>query len=472
MVNERWPVELAVDPETLEHPLKFKTALAKARNRLLKAAMSENIATVDPHRLQFHGVPTQRLINLYEKFGAGGWGAVITGSISVDHKHYEGPGAMIISRECESEARRAQFRRLTEAAKSHKGLILAQLNHNGRQTLATVNPTPYSASDVQLETQMKGSFFGKPLPLTLEQIQTEVVDRFVYAALFAYDTGFNGVQIAAAFGTILSQFLSPSTNLRNDEYGGSLKNRCRVIDEIYYGIRSKIPAGSGFIVSIKLNSAEFQNGGLETNDVVNMAKHFDELGFDFIELTGGNLEAPRMEHVKESTKKREAYFIEFAAAIKPNIQNAIVYLTGGFRTAPAMIAAIRNNETDGIGLARAAAAEPDLPKKIINQGIQSAAATVFADNFMISMPAANTQLAQAGSSDLSETNGDLCHGISDFSNPAEAEIYQKAMFKWFGDLCEAGSKGRAEIGVFEYHTRSKNAPQEHKGFLKRLLESI
>uniref|UniRef100_A0A1I7RMH8 Oxidored_FMN domain-containing protein n=2 Tax=Bursaphelenchus xylophilus TaxID=6326 RepID=A0A1I7RMH8_BURXY len=203
-----------------------------------------------------------------------------------------------------------------------------------------------------------------------------------------------------------------------------------------------------------------------------MAKHFDELGFDFIELTGGNLEAARMGHVKESTKKREAYFIEFAGAIKPNIQNAAIYLTGGFRTAPAMVAAIRNNETDGIGLARPAAAEPDLPKKIINHGVQSCAATIFADDFMISMPAANTQLAQAGSSDVSECHGDLCHGISDFSNPDEAETYKNAMFKWFGELCEAGSKGRAEIGVFEYHTRSKNAPHEHKGFIRRLLESI
>lgn len=91
---------------------------------------------------------------------------------------------------------------------------------------------------------------------------------------------------------------------------------------------------------------------------------------------------------------------------------------------------------------------------------------------MVSMPAAGTQLAQCGSTDLAEVQGDLCAGISDFSNPDEAEPYKQAMFAWFAGVCEAGKRGRAEVGVFEYHTRSKHAPKEHKSLIRKLMEAI
>lgn len=196
------------------------------------------------------------------------------------------------------------------------------------------------------------------------------------------------------------------------------------------------------------------------------------VGFDFIELTGGNFEKTGFENTKESTVKREAYFVEFAGAIKPHIQNAQIYLTGGFKSAPAMVAAINNNDTDGVGLGRPAAAEPDLPKKILSGAVQSASKNLFDADFMISMPAANTQLAQIGSTDVNEARGDLTYGVNDFSNPDEAEPYKMAMFTWFGALCEAGRKGRAELGVFEYHTKSKTSPPEHKGLIQKILDAI
>jgi 2,4-dienoyl-CoA reductase-like NADH-dependent reductase (Old Yellow Enzyme family) len=142
----------------------------------------------------------------------------------------------VISQETDSEGKRSQLQKLAKAAKSNGALIIAQLNHCGRQTPSNINAAPFSASDVQLTVRIKTSF-GKPVPLTKEQIKTEVIDRFVYAALQCYEAGFDGIELHAAHGYLLTQFLSPTTNVRTDEYGGSAENRSRIVEEIYRAIR-------------------------------------------------------------------------------------------------------------------------------------------------------------------------------------------------------------------------------------------
>ncbi|KAI6176115.1 Oxidored-FMN domain-containing protein [Aphelenchoides bicaudatus] len=467
MVKARIPVEQPTNAAVLGEALKFKTSGKVARNRFMKSAMSELISSYSTD-LKASGIPTQRVINLYEKFGNGGFGLVLTGNISVEHNHIEAPGAMAISKEGDSRESRLQFRRLAEAGKSGGALFIGQLNHGGRQTFANINPNPFAVSDIPLlGIEMKGSAFGKPVALRTEQIKTEVIDRFVFAANRLHEAGFDGVELHAGLGFLLSGFLSPDTNNRTDKYGGTVEDRVRILDEIYRAIRSEIPERTGFIIGIKLNSAEFQKGGLEQNEIIKIAQIIDKIGYDFIELTGGTYEAPKFFHEKESTRKREAFFIEFSGAIRSNIKNAVVYLCGGFRTVPGMVSAVKNGDTDGVSIARPAAAEPDLPRKILNHGVQSAVLTQFENDFMTGLPAAQTQLAQAGSSDLREANGDVCYGISDFSDDAEANKFKEGLMAWYGDAVAIGKQGRMVKGVFEFKTRHKDV----YGGLKNILKS-
>lgn len=171
-----------------------------------------------------------------------------------------------------------------------------------------------------------------------------------------------------------------------------MENRVRVVKEVYNAIRAELPASTGFIIGIKVNSVEFQEDGNSTDDAIQIAKALDAIGFDFLELSGGTYEKFQFFHAKDSTKKREAFFGEFASAIKPHIKNAVVYLTGGFRTVPAMVGAIQSGETDGIGIGRPVTAEPDLPKKLLSGKINGVPYSNFEHDFIVSLNICLTQV--------------------------------------------------------------------------------
>ncbi|KAK6021974.1 oxidoreductase, FAD/FMN-binding protein, partial [Ostertagia ostertagi] len=276
-VHARLPAE-CVDVSILGEQLKFRNGRT-AKNRFLKAALTERISTWDPNNLKETGIPTESLVNLYDKWGHGGFGMILTGNICVDPFNLESAGNVVFSKENDSPRLREMTSSLLAAMRQDGALAIAQLSHAGRQTPQSVNPHPFSCSEVQLLAKRRFMGFGKPIALTEEQIKTEVVDRFVYAAKFAYDQGFDGVQLHGAHGYLLSQFMSPSTNKRTDKYGGSVENRTRVVREIFEGIRvqanrsvmllisgKKIDASTGFLIGIKTNSVEFQDGGLDEND--------------------------------------------------------------------------------------------------------------------------------------------------------------------------------------------------------------
>lgn len=190
-------------------------------------------------------------------------------------------------------------------------------------------------------------------------------------------------------GYLLAQFLSQTTNKRTDEYGGPLSNRARIIFEIIDAIRGRVEDKS-FIIGIKINSVEFQEGGFTPEDCRDLCVQLEEHGVDFVELSGGTYQAIGFIHKRESTKKREAYFLDFADMIVPQLKKTKVYVTGGLRTTAAMVAAL--DTVHGVGLGRPLCFEFDLPKKILEGKVQGIINNKFdQDDFVITNVAAGAE---------------------------------------------------------------------------------
>jgi 2,4-dienoyl-CoA reductase-like NADH-dependent reductase (Old Yellow Enzyme family) len=195
----------------------------------------------------------------------------------------------------------------------------------------------------------------------------ETVKWWAETARLCYEVGFDGVQIHCAHGYLLALFLSLTMNKWTDEYGGSFENRCGIDFEIIDEVMRAVPDRK-FIICVKLNSVECQPGGETPEDYRNLCSKLEEAGIDFLDLSGGTFERRAFEHKKESTKAREAYFIEFAEAIRPMLKKTVLYVTEGFRTASSMASAIRTGACDGVGIGRLLGAEPYLCKNSRGQG--------------------------------------------------------------------------------------------------------
>jgi len=332
-------------------------------NRLVKAAMTERLADVR------NGV-TDRHVTLYRRWGEGGIGLMITGNIMIDRYNLEAAGNVVIDGPL-SEAQAAKLSEWSTAAKAHGAKIIVQLSHAGRQTPKQVNPHPVSASDVALD--LPGGLSAPPRAMTGEEISL-VIERFAQATRVLRAHGFDGVQIHAAHGYLLNQFLSPRTNLRTDEWGGSLENRARLLLEVVRACKAE--AGSGFAVSVKLNSTDFQKGGFSSEDSMAVIEMLNAEGLDFVEISGGTYEQPRMfdteglkdgeePKVKASTRVREAYFLDYAREVQARAQMPLM-VTGGFRSAAAMNYALGGGEADLIGLARPLCVETDGPARLMS----------------------------------------------------------------------------------------------------------
>jgi len=211
---------------------------------------------------------------------------------------------------------------------------------------------------------MPSSLYIQPRPLEEEEI-LDLIERYGNAALLAKESGMGGAQIHGAHGYLVSQFLSPLTNLRTDKWGGSLENRARFVLEIYRNMRKKV--GANFPLSIKINSADFQRGAFTEEESTEVIRLLDAEGMDLIEVSGGTYERAAMvgTQQKESTKQREAYFIDFIVKVRELI-NTPLMLTGGFRTASTMNAAVMNNELDFIGLGRPFCVFPNVASELIS----------------------------------------------------------------------------------------------------------
>ena len=248
--------------------------------------------------------------------------------------------------------------------------LWAQISHAGRQTQKNVNPHPKAPSAVKLG--LPGGQFGEPVALTAAEIQ-DIVQRFGVCAAAVKEAGFTGVQVHAAHGYLLSQFLSPRSNQRNDQYGGELANRARVLLDAVAAVRQAV--GPEFPVAVKLNSADFQKGGFAFEDSLQVAQWLEEASVDLIEISGGTYEQPKLlgvegveeeekQNVKASTMMREAYFVDFALAMQEKVSIPLM-VTGGFRRRDAMEQAIEGGGADLVGLGRPMCVMTDAPARLL-----------------------------------------------------------------------------------------------------------
>lgn len=415
--------------ELLGQPLKFAFSERTAPNRVLKAAMTERLSSWHPEEVEKSGVPTKELINVYRRWGRGSLGLILTGNIMLDFNQLEAPGNAIIPPGARLEGERYEaFKELAIAAKAHGSLILGQVNHPGRQVPTSINTDPVSASDVQLEGVVMGMRFAQPHAASSHEI-LNIVARFTQVANFLHAAGFDGIELHAAHGYLLSQFLSPTTNKRKDQYGGSLQNRARIIVEIARSIRKTLPSSSGFILGIKVNSVEFQDDGFSPDEARELCRLLEEAEFDFVELSGGTYQATGFTHRRESTKKREAFFLDFAEKITPELSKTKAYVTGGFKTVGAMVDALKT--VDGVGLGRPVCQEPDFVRRILNGEISGALVQkVDMDNFRLTNVVAGAQIRQLG----------MGQEPIDMSQGGMADIFMAAMDKWTKTLQSGNSR--------------------------------
>ena len=278
---------------------------------------------------------------------------------------------------------------------------------------------------------MHGLSFAKPHAATKEEI-AELVEGFVYAAEYLEKAGFDGVELHGAHGFLISQFLSRTTNRRTDEYGTqTMENRLRFISDIARGIRARV--SPGFIVAAKLNSVEFKDGGVTPEEAYQVCHGLESLGMDFVELSGGTLEKNLLFEPQESTRKREAFFLEWTEtiikAMGPN-RKMKVYATGSVRSVAGMLQALEI--TDGVTMGRPAAAEPHLPARILEDGVSGAIHPVeeLANDFNMGMKVAQTQMTLIG-------RGKQPIDASDASIWAQ---YKQDAGAWFQKMVEAEDK--------------------------------
>ena len=326
---------------------------AVIKNRLGKSAMSENMSTKDyKSNVTFN--------TLYERLAKGGAGLLITGNIMIDHTALGEPRNVVF----EKGHADINLKEWAKAGSQNQTHIWTQINHPGKQSPKFLSREPVSASAIGLKPPLN-KMFNQPRALTEKEIY-DIIERFAFAAKVSKDSGFTGVQIHGAHGYLVSQFLSPLHNQRTDQWGGSIENRMCFVSQVYQAMRKEV--GNKYPIGIKLNSADFQKGGFTQEESMTVVQHLSEQGMDLIEISGGTYEAPamtgRQRDVKDSTRKREAYFLDYCEEVRKFVKTPLM-LTGGFRTSKVMNEALNTGVCDMIGLARSIAVNPEFPNELV-----------------------------------------------------------------------------------------------------------
>lgn len=318
-------------------------------NRIAKAAMEENMADAEQ-------APSTELMRLYQAWAEGGAGLLLTGNVMIDRRAMTGPGGVVL----EDDRQLAKFSEWAKVGRARGAQMWMQLNHPGRQMQANLGQPTVAPSAVALELGGLSKMF--PLPKALDDTEIgALIQRFARSAELAESAGFTGVQVHAAHGYLLSQFLSPLSNQRTDSWGGSLENRARLLLEVVKAVRARV--SPGFCVAVKLNSADFQRGGFDAADAKRVVEMLNGLDVDLVELSGGSYEAPAMQGDARDgrTLAREAYFLEFAREIAA-VARMPVMVTGGIRRLP-VVEQVVDSGVSMVGIATALAIDPTLPEQ-------------------------------------------------------------------------------------------------------------
>ncbi|MEU6763939.1 NADH:flavin oxidoreductase/NADH oxidase family protein [Streptomyces sp. NPDC046853] len=318
-------------------------------NRIAKAAMEENLADAGQ-------LPGQELLTLYRRWSSGGAGLLITGNVMVHAEALTGPAGVVLDENAPLEP----FTEWAKAGKAGGGKLWMQINHPGRQVQSDMPGVVWGPSAVGVDLGRLSSRFGRPVAMTAAQIEATVT-RFAVTAHRAEKAGFDGVEIHAAHGYLLSQFLSPLVNTRTDAWGGSLKNRARMLLDVVRAVRAAV--SPSFAVAVKLNSADFQRGGFDADDARQVIAMLEPLGVDLVELSGGSYESPAMtgRPADARTQAREAYFLDLAKDLARTSPLPLM-LTGGI-TRRATAETVLAGGVALVGIGTALAVTPDLPAR-------------------------------------------------------------------------------------------------------------
>ncbi|KAG8742652.1 hypothetical protein FRC10_001135 [Ceratobasidium sp. 414] len=435
-------------PYCLRDPVHLAFSGKVVPNRLVKAPMTERVCVFDRETETEHGMPNETLFSLLRYFTKNGamanmplpymrvpdhssllmnlpTGIIITGNILVDKHHLEAVGNPILDPSLPSSSNpeyphpyTSAYATLATRARQHspQSLVIAQLNHPGAHSSDALTAVPVSPSGVRAAPAM-GETFNQPRALSEPEIR-DIINKFAYASYTLYLAGFDGIQLHAAHGYLLTQFLSPLTNLRTDGWGGSaIEDRARIVLEIVDAVREICPRE--FSISVKLNSHDFLVGGFTNEDALGLCKLLEGRGVDFVEISGGTYDSmvEAFTHQRESTRKREAHFIEFSERLRAELCKTRVVLTGGFKSADGMARAIEDGACDFVGLARATAAEPRLGASLLASRTTRARPTLVPDHIGLQVGAALVQLKDIGEG----------REPTDFAKQEEAEKFLKAL---------------------------------------------
>lgn len=327
------------------------------QNRIIKSALEEELG--------LKGVPHAEIFQLYRRWSQGRPGLLITGNVVVDRRAPTGPRNIVL----EDDRHLDNFKRWAHEGTLGGNKLIMQINHAGRQVPNVLVHTPVAPSAIGVQVPGGRGLFNKPKAMSVAEIQ-ETIQRFRTTAALAMEAGFDGVQIHAAHGYLISQFLSPQTNQRQDEWGGSLENRARFLFQIIQGIRAVVPEDK--ILAIKLNSADFQRGGFSEEESLWLVQQLEQRGLDLLEVSGGNYESPAMIGLaKATTVAREAYFLDFADKVR-QVSALPMMVTGGFRSRKGMEAALSGGTLDFIGMGKPFVLYPDIAQDLISGELEEA----------------------------------------------------------------------------------------------------
>jgi 2,4-dienoyl-CoA reductase-like NADH-dependent reductase (Old Yellow Enzyme family) len=314
-------------------------------NRLVRSATWEGMCTPE-------GRPTPELTRYLQTLARGGTGLIIAGCAFVQAEGRMLPGQMGIH--CNDFA--DDFRALTQGVHTAGGLLACQLVHAGGQTTAAASGRqPMAPSALKV-----AQYAESPTEMDLAAI-TACVAAFGEGARRAKAWGFDAVQLHAAHGYLINQFLSPLTNRRTDDYGGTLANRARFARQVYQAVRAAV--GADFPVLIKLNGSDNLPGGFNLEEAVQVALWLCQEGLDVIEVSSGTPGSGKQTPARERIKspQREAYNLDLALRVKAAVACPVMTV-GGFRSYEVVEKAVSAG-LDYVSLSRPLIREPDLPRR-------------------------------------------------------------------------------------------------------------